>query len=259
MPDLSIEKLIFFLFAVLPGFIAMQVYGLKCPTAKRDWGNSLIEVITYSLINLTIWLWWVLRIVRTPFKELDALELTAAIICVCFASPTLLALGWYWLRTSYLHRKLKMDHPTPRGWDHFVKEHHEFWVLFHLKDGKMLGGYFGDNSYAATFPQEPEICVEEIWRVNDRGEFVEIVEDTLGGVIRISECQRVEFLRVRMEMKTDELREEGNAREGQTLDGRQAGKQDGGTNRQVVGAEQRAQASEGRLGDGAADHSIKIN
>src|ERR1700722_18173732 len=107
MPDLTIEKLIFFLFAVLPGVIAMQIYSLKCPGAKRDWGNSFVEIITYSLINLTIWGWWVLRIVRTPFENVDSLEFTAAVLCVCFASPIALSLGWYWLRTSVLHRQLR--------------------------------------------------------------------------------------------------------------------------------------------------------
>jgi hypothetical protein len=222
MPELNIEKLVFFLFAVLPGFIAMQVYGLQCPLAKRDWGNSLVEVVTYSLINLTIWLFWVLRLVRMPFAEVNVLELVAAIVCVCFISPILLSLGWYWLRTSYLHKTLRMDHPTPRGWDHFVKANHEFWVLFHWKNGKVSGGYFGENSYASTFPQDPEIYVEEMYHVNDRGELVEIVENTLGAVVRLSECERVEFLKVERKGTADGVAKEGNER-ATPLIGRQAG------------------------------------
>src|SRR5262245_29509749 len=102
MPDLSIEKLLFFLFAVLPGFIAIQTYGLKCPTPKRDWGNSLIEAVTYSLLNLVLWLWWVVPIIQTPFGQLNQLNLSAAIFCVCLLSPALLALCWHKLRTSIL-------------------------------------------------------------------------------------------------------------------------------------------------------------
>jgi Family of unknown function (DUF6338) len=252
MPDLSIEKLIFFLFAVLPGFIAMQVYGLKCPTAKRDWGNSLVEVITYSLTNLTIWLAWVLRIVRTPFKDIDSLELTAAVICVCFVSPILLSLGWYWLRTTFLHKKLKMDHPTPRGWDHFVKIHPEYWVLFHWKNGKVSGGYFGGDSYASTFPQEPEIYVEEMWRVDDRGEFTEMVEGTLGGVIRISECERVEFLRIERGECPNGLEKEGNNRATSTIDRGQTGGQTSRPDGLGLVAEQRAETTEGRVVNGSS-------
>jgi hypothetical protein len=222
MPDLTIEKLVFFLFAVLPGFIAMQVYGLQCPQVKRDWGNSLVEVVTYSLINLTIWMFWILRLVRMPFAELNVVELVAAIVCICLISPTLLALGWYWVRTTYLHKTLKMDHPTPRGWDHFVKANHEFWVLFHWKNGKVSGGYFGENSYASTFPQDPEVYVEEMYRVDESGEFQEMVENTLGAVVRLSECERVEFLKVERKGSSDGVEKEGSQRATPVV-GRKAG------------------------------------
>lgn len=259
MPELSVERLVFFLFVVLPGFIAIQAYGLKCPTPKRDWGSSLTEAITYSLINLSIWMWWVLRIVRLPFGDVDVLELTAAIVCVCFLSPIILALGWYWLRTSFLHRKLKMDHPTPRGWDHFVRINHEFWVLFHWKSGKMSGGYFGEHSYASTFPHDPEIYVEEMWRVNERGEFTEIIERTLGGVVRISECERVEFFKVSTEGGLREADQQRSAGPSATCNRRETGQNECGSAGPTVPAEQPTAASTGRLIDGTTVQSVEMN
>lgn len=265
MPDLSIEKLVLFLFGVTPGFIAMQVYALKCPPAKREWHNSLIEIVTYSLINLAIWHRWVFPLVMTPYEQIDAKELTAAIICVCFISPSLLSLGWYELRTHVLHRKLKMDHPTPRAWDYFVRKQKEYWVLFHLKSGKLLGGYFGGNSYASTFPHEPEICVEEIYRVDANGRFVEIVEDTLGGVIRISECERVEFLKVMPKEKTDE-RQKGRAEHSGTSAGDPTalggpgGAEVSGTNGDILPTEQhRSEAPAGGVGHGTANEPVKVS
>jgi hypothetical protein len=254
MPDLSIEKLLLFLFAVVPGFIAIQVYSLKCPPAKREWGNSLIEVTTYSLINLTIWWWWVARIVTTPFAQIDPLTLTAAMVIVCLLSPVLLALGWYWLRTRLLHHKLGMDHPTPRGWDHFVKNNHHFCALFHLKNGKMVGGYFGARSYAATFPQEPEIYVEQVWRVNEDGEFVEMVPGTMGAVIRLSECERVEFLEAVLETEHGQTGTDEGGATGQV------GPSEGGTGRaaRADGAaptEAPAPSAAGGIGNGEASQS----
>ena len=58
----------------------------------------------------------------------------------------------------------------------------------------MVGGYFGPNSYATTFPQPPEVYVEEVWRVDEEGRFVEKVDGTLGMVLRIADCDRLEFL-----------------------------------------------------------------
>jgi hypothetical protein len=63
----------------------------------------------------------------------------------------------------------------------------------------MLGGYFGERSYVTNFPHPPEIYVEEVWRVDPNGVFVEKVEGTLGMVIRQADCERLEFLVVEEE------------------------------------------------------------
>jgi hypothetical protein len=127
--------------------------------------------------------------------------------------------------------------------------------LFHLKGGKMLGGYFGDQSYAATFPQEPEVYVQEIWRVNDQGEFVEMVEGTLGGVIRMSECERVEFLKVRIRESNEEQRGQGDAGSVQGLAGGAVGSNGCGADGQQLAPEQQPNSAEGRVGDGTAENS----
>jgi hypothetical protein len=66
MPDLTIDKLLIFFFAVAPGVVAMQFYSLLCPWPERNWGNSLVEALTYSTIILAIWGWWVLPLVKRP-------------------------------------------------------------------------------------------------------------------------------------------------------------------------------------------------
>lgn len=251
MPDLTFDKLIFFVFAVAPGFIALQVYGLKCPSPNKDWSNSLVEVITYSLVNLSLWIWWVLSLIRRPFDELNKLELTAAFLLICVVSPASLSLGWFYLRTRILHRWLGVDHPTPRGWEHFVRNHHEYWVLFHLKTGKMLGGYFGGRSYAATYPQEPEIYVEEVWRVDERGEFIEKVEGTLGCVVRAAECERIEFLNVEREA-VENGRVESHP-EGAAGSGRDGAPIVGGPTGSGAGGPTSSHPAEGRVGYGGAE------
>jgi hypothetical protein len=104
-------------------------------------------------------------------KEVSRWDLMAAMFVICFASPVALSLAWYKLRTGWLHGKFGLDHPTPKAWDHFVRANTEYWVLFHAKNGKTYGGYFGPKSYSSTYPHEQEIYVEEMWRVDERGCF----------------------------------------------------------------------------------------
>lgn len=259
MPDITLEKLVFFVFAVTPGFIAIQVYALKCPGQKKDVTSSLVEVVTYSVANLSVWSWWVFSIIRLPFVQIHPLEFTAAFLVVCLVSPVLLSLGWYWLRTKHLHHKFGVDHPTQRGWEFFVRHHREFWVLFHLKNGKHLGGYFGGKSFAATYPQEPELYVEEVWRVDERGEFVEMVEGTLGSVIRIADCERVEFFQVKPEGESNETslhRERSGGTGGDGGAGSSDGAGDSGDGRPARAGEcgsDAASPAPGRLGDGTPE------
>ena len=119
-----------------------------------------------------------------------------AALVIAVISPALLSVGLYSLRITWLARW--MDHPTRTAWDHFFCNIHDCWVLFHLKDGRLLGARHNSKDppagFVATFPQEPEIYVRETWRVDEDGKFQERVAGTLGMVIRFSECQRIEFL-----------------------------------------------------------------
>jgi hypothetical protein len=196
MPDLTIEKLLLFLLVVLPGFVAMKVFDLLAPPAKREFGSSIIDVISYGLINLAFWCWAVIPLTQDKYPQQHPVWFSLVAFVIVVVSPALLSLGFYTLRVTWLARWL--DHPTRTAWDHFFCSVRDCWVLFHLKDGRLLGArYSGIDSpvgFVATFPQEPEIYVRETWRVDEHGKFKEKVAGTLGMVIRFSECQRIEFL-----------------------------------------------------------------
>lgn len=193
MPDLTIERLQLFLVVVMPGIIAIKVYDLFYPPEKRDFGSSLLEAMAYGLINLAIWGVPLFQINQKAWMEEHLLGYALLSAAFLVISPTLLALGTVWLRNLRFVSS-RVGYPNKTAWDDFFKRQHECWILFHLKDGKMLGGYFGEKSYASTYPQQPEIYVEETWRVDSRGEFFEKVEGTLGMVIRQADCERLEFL-----------------------------------------------------------------
>lgn len=188
-PDFSGDKLTLFLFAVLPGLIAIQVYNLCSPPQKKELTSQILEAVSYSIINMVIWWSWIAQLYKSKIEDIPFY----APLVICLLSPIVLAYSWYWLRTGWLHRLLRLDHPTPKGWDYFIRRHHHFWVLFHLKNGKRFGGYFGDNSYSSTFPHDPELYVEQVWRVDERGEFIEMVDRTIGSVVRQSDCELIEF------------------------------------------------------------------
>lgn len=198
MSNLTPNTWLLILFAIVPGFVANRVYALWCPTQKQDWEKALLEPITWSAVNLLFWWWLVLPILQTPFDQINGWYLSGVTAVVCTVSPTILASLWYrFRRSNWAHQKLGFDHPTPRGWDFFLQKKTNFFVLFHLKDKRMVGGYFGSESYASTYPQEPEIYVEVVWQVDQiTGKFLSPVVGSFGSVIRQSEWERIEFLQI---------------------------------------------------------------
>ncbi len=52
------------------------------------------------------------------------------------------------------------------------------------------------RSFASTSPGRRDIYVEEIWRVDDQGRFLERIEQTAGALVKRDECSVIEFFTV---------------------------------------------------------------
>jgi hypothetical protein len=194
-PDLTVEQLQLFLVVVLPGVIAIKVYDLFHPPEKRDFGSSLLEAIAYGLINFSFWAWPLLEINRSEFVHEHPIWYALISFGFLVVSPTALACFVVWARTWRRLANLIGDAPKT-AWDGFFKRRQECWILFHMKNGKMVGGLFGASSYVSTYPHPQEIYVEKVYRTDERGVFLEIVEGTNGMLIRFDSCDRLEFLTV---------------------------------------------------------------
>jgi hypothetical protein len=211
MPTFTLEQLILFLFAVTPGFFAIQVYSLWYPNQKREGGTSWIDLVCYSLVVFVIWSWWIFRLIEPGHVAQNPFEFITASVLICFLTPAGLARTMYWLRAKKFPMWFGMDHPTRTGWDHFIKNNHQFFVLCRLKSDDMIGGLFAGDSYATTYPIEPEIYIEQLWAITEQGVFLKPKDGSLGTVIRIAECKTIEFFKVELneneERATDSLRE----------------------------------------------------
>ena len=99
-------------------------------------------------------------------------------------------------------------HPNPTPWDWFFSNRAgNYYVRFHLKEGKELGGYFGENSFAASSPNAQQIYVEEVWRMDEDRRFIERVAGTEGAFVNREDCELIEFF------------ETPEARDGKVLEG----------------------------------------
>jgi len=192
MPELSPENLQLFLVFVVPGFVALKTFDLFVPSERRDLSATLVEIVAFSMLNLGLWFWLVAWLSDSGIADRSRSLWIAAWVFVLVVSPGILALGIYRARVSRWARQW-LQHPMPSAWDFFFTKRKPCWILFHLKNGERFGGYFGPESFASSFPGSPDVYVQDVWRVDERGRFTERVEGNFGMVIRYEDCHFTEL------------------------------------------------------------------
>lgn len=192
------DRLVLFLIFVVPGFVAMKTHDLLIPTEARDWGSCLVEATAYSMLNVAALFWLVGLLQNEGSQEQHPVIHGIGMFGVLFVAPV----GWAFLAryvmTSRLLRRLVLD-PAPTAWDFFFAQRHPAWVLFHLKTGQKLGGLFWLNSTASAFPSPADIYVEEVWRLDDHGRFIERIDQTAGALVKREDCSLIELFRIEHE------------------------------------------------------------
>ena len=198
------EAVILLLYLVVPGYIATKVYDLLAPGERRTLAEAIIEILAWSFILLMLWFW--------PFAVVyqysDSLSVGLRYLIVfvltilsVFVTPVLAAYLIYRVRHHGFVKgtaKGSSSHPSPTSWDWFFSENaNNYYVRFHLKTGERLGGYFGENSFATSFPHTQEVYIEEEWHLDEDGKFTEPIEGTKGTIVNREDCSLVQFLEVR--------------------------------------------------------------
>ncbi|AIV05950.1 hypothetical protein HYO55_15030 [Vibrio parahaemolyticus] len=192
----DIDKLQLFIMFVIPGFISIKTYELLYPSQLRDSSKQIVDAITYSCINYAILYWFIDAIESQTgegsFKAVHPNLYLLFYVFVLLVFPVILAFLWKALRESETF-KANLHHPTQKPWDYFFSQGKCFWVKVTLKDGSVIGGYYGENSFASSAPAEEQLYLEQTWKLNENGGFERKVNATAGVIILTSEISHIEF------------------------------------------------------------------
>jgi hypothetical protein len=118
---------------------------------------------------------------------------------VVFAIPLAVGLGiagfrkWEWWNREVMGRLTRI-HPAPTAWDFAFSDGGPFFVRVRLRDGERLGGIFGAASFATSYPERQDLYLEEAWRLDEKGSFVEPVPESAGLLILRENVDHVELL-----------------------------------------------------------------
>lgn len=173
---------------VAPGFISLKIWGLIHPSPKLLLSaESLIEVIIFSCFNYisTIWLYLLLK--ETSFVW--AYYLTVLIIS--FLWPILLK----FILNIRLLKKIKIS-LIPKSWDYFFSKRELCFMLIHLNNGKMIGGLYGMDSFASSYPEKEDLYLQEVWKIDSEGKFIEKILGSKGLLVNHSLIEYIELFDV---------------------------------------------------------------
>ncbi|PSC06832.1 hypothetical protein SLNSH_00110 [Alsobacter soli] len=195
--ELDLAKWLLAAMLTLPGFISLKIYSLISPVGPRDLKDQVFEALLFGLLHLILLGPLFLLVDVTAFSR--PLQ-WAAILIFAVVLPAIWPIIFRVALKRLARRQLVLM-TSKNGWDDLFQRKERCFVLFHLKDGSKLGGYYGERSFAAVYPNSGHMYVEETWTLDTEGKFVDKVPDTKGFVIRPEDYSLIEVFSAEGELK----------------------------------------------------------
>jgi hypothetical protein len=196
-PDTTLETIGLFLTFVWPGLLAVNVYRLIVPGPRIEWKDAVTQGLFFTVINYILTFPVALFVVRTEHLATSPLRYWLSLAFVLLVAPVLLPFGWTrLLRLRWVARVVQAPYPTP--WDWYFSRRRPVFMLIHLTDGSVVGGYWGEQSYASSYPEQGDLYLSAVYKVDDSGQFEAPLEDTDGLLIRKDQYSYLELFKVPM-------------------------------------------------------------
>ena len=189
---LTKEKLILFVVFVFPGLVSMHIYRLIMPARGIKSSTAFLEAAFYSIANFVFFLPLLAPFAYRGFPVMPSWRIYLGASVILLVGPVAWPVVFVLIiRSRKLMRHLQLPYPT--AWDAFFDRRDPCFLLVHLKDGQVIGGYFGLNSFAGAFPHEGDVYIEAVYKLNEDGHFADAVEDTRGVLLRKDEYTYIEL------------------------------------------------------------------
>ncbi|MCX6674427.1 MAG: DUF6338 family protein [Methanothrix sp.] len=188
----------YFLFFFIPGFIMVLFYNWLrkgLPSSQEQQKDApLYLCLGYSGAYSFLWYPTLAYLSLLNFGQDHKYIYYFLLIFIFIVIPALLSVAYIKVNTK-IRRYVYVESPSSRAWDCVFKDLEPCWARIYLKDSNVIGGKFGNNSFASAYPYEEQIYLEEIWILDEDGEFQEPLPGSKGMIILHDEIKAIEFLK----------------------------------------------------------------
>jgi hypothetical protein len=169
----SVEALCIILAFVVPGFVISVVRSQFAIGRPQKGTEQLLGYLTLSALNYAVFSWLVYILAATGFPQTHPGWAALLWFLIILVGPAALGAGLGvaiqrdLFRPLFARLRLQPVHVVPTAWDYqFGRLRKAHWVLVKLKDGSMVGGFFGTHSFASSDPEERDIYIEQVYRID---------------------------------------------------------------------------------------------
>lgn len=194
MQQLLAPEFILFLAFIVPGFLSMRVYGLLLPGDEPSLKENVLEAFAFGILNFVVMYWAISLLLDQEFTPRSRLVNYLLVVLTFLIAP----MTWPVIVKIILRKLAEWNvvlYGYRNAWDDFFLRREPCWIIVHLKDGRRLGGWYGDNSYAGLYPNSGHLSVEQLWRLDEQNKFVEPVPQSRGIILRPDDYHFVELFR----------------------------------------------------------------
>ena len=207
----SLTQVLVTLVLIVPGFmfqaVRIRLRGRRTP-AESDLATRVLSAFTMSMAFALVYVVAggkkILGPAHEPVSALAHPRLYAAGgIAAAFVVPALLAavaaylddaVWWQSARLKLLPSSLTKSDSRPAAWDVAFQDLPECYIRVKTADGKWYAGWYGEGSYASSWPDPRSLFLATSYHVDDAGELGLPVEGSLGVMIDCTDAVLVELL-----------------------------------------------------------------
>ena len=206
----ELNSILIFIFFFLPGFISIKIWSLFHIRKEVSQHILIYDCIFFSILNFVILSPIAIPLFNYGWYKINFFLFVLFILLYDFIAPFSWPFLWRYLRNQkFLYKYFQLPYST--AWDYFIDQRKSCFVLIHLYDDSMIGGYYGLNSYATPSIDEGSIYLERVYKINSDGTFGDEIQNSFGLVI--SKCD-YKYLELFYDTKEHDMSNNGKSQNG---------------------------------------------
>jgi hypothetical protein len=192
-------QLIAIVFFLIPGLLFLWTFERLAGRTRLRGTERLLRAVAWSTAIYALCSPWVVHVIRraSAGRSLTAAELVGGASVLVFVLPVVTGFvmaqfRWSEPRNALLRRFTVVD-PAPTSWDYAFTAGGPYFLRAKLRDGERVGGFYGDGSFASSYPEPQDLYLEEAWRLTRDGAFLARLEGSRGLLLKRDDVEVLEL------------------------------------------------------------------